>query len=150
MMIDIDYFKRYNDTFGHPAGDDALRLVGDALRNSVRAEDLACRAAIAVINVVGAAQMDRALDGAMVDDHVMHVGAVVDIADDLARITQREHPLDTKDCVSSFAVDDARGTIDDGGGQGIRKVDFDRVISGLYHTKIIDGTSKKYRRNFSV
>ena len=43
MMIDIDYFKRYNDTFGHPAGDDALRLVGDALRNSVRAEDLACR-----------------------------------------------------------------------------------------------------------
>jgi diguanylate cyclase (GGDEF)-like protein len=43
MMIDIDYFKRYNDTFGHPAGDDALRLVGDALRHSVRAEDLACR-----------------------------------------------------------------------------------------------------------
>ena len=43
MMIDIDYFKRYNDTYGHPAGDDALRLVGDALRNSVRAEDLACR-----------------------------------------------------------------------------------------------------------
>jgi diguanylate cyclase (GGDEF)-like protein len=43
MMIDIDYFKRYNDNFGHPAGDDALRLVGDALRQSVRAEDLACR-----------------------------------------------------------------------------------------------------------
>jgi len=43
MMIDIDFFKRYNDTFGHPAGDDALRLVGDALRRSVRAEDLACR-----------------------------------------------------------------------------------------------------------
>ena len=43
MMIDIDCFKRYNDTFGHPAGDDALRLVGDALRRSVRAEDLACR-----------------------------------------------------------------------------------------------------------
>jgi diguanylate cyclase (GGDEF)-like protein len=43
MMIDIDCFKRYNDTFGHPAGDDALRLVGDALRHSVRAEDLACR-----------------------------------------------------------------------------------------------------------
>jgi diguanylate cyclase (GGDEF)-like protein len=43
MMIDIDSFKRYNDNFGHPAGDDALRLVGDALRQSVRAEDLACR-----------------------------------------------------------------------------------------------------------
>ena len=43
MMLDLDNFKRYNDTFGHPAGDEALRFVGDALLQSVRAEDLACR-----------------------------------------------------------------------------------------------------------
>jgi diguanylate cyclase (GGDEF)-like protein len=43
MMLDIDHFKRYNDTFGHPAGDDALRLVGETLLCNVRAEDLACR-----------------------------------------------------------------------------------------------------------
>ncbi|MBI3477850.1 MAG: GGDEF domain-containing protein [Acidobacteria bacterium] len=43
MMIDIDHFKRYNDSFGHGAGDDALRLVGETLMDAVRAEDLACR-----------------------------------------------------------------------------------------------------------
>jgi len=43
MMLDIDHFKRYNDTFGHAAGDNALRLVGDCLLNAIRAEDLACR-----------------------------------------------------------------------------------------------------------
>ena len=43
MMLDIDHFKRYNDTFGHAAGDDALRLVAETLMSSIRAEDLACR-----------------------------------------------------------------------------------------------------------
>jgi len=43
MMLDLDRFKRYNDNFGHPAGDQALAAVGETLLRSVRAEDVACR-----------------------------------------------------------------------------------------------------------
>jgi diguanylate cyclase (GGDEF)-like protein len=43
MMLDLDHFKRYNDNFGHSAGDQALAAVGEVLLRSVRAEDIACR-----------------------------------------------------------------------------------------------------------
>jgi diguanylate cyclase (GGDEF)-like protein len=43
IMLDLDFFKRYNDNFGHAAGDKALAVVGEALLRSVRAEDIACR-----------------------------------------------------------------------------------------------------------
>ncbi len=44
IMIDIDYFKLYNDTFGHLAGDDCLREVARALKQSLhRAEDFTAR-----------------------------------------------------------------------------------------------------------
>jgi diguanylate cyclase (GGDEF)-like protein len=43
MMLDLDYFKRYNDNFGHSAGDHALATVGETLLRCVRAEDVACR-----------------------------------------------------------------------------------------------------------
>lgn len=44
ILADIDYFKVYNDTFGHPAGDHCLQLVAQALRNAVRGQaDLVAR-----------------------------------------------------------------------------------------------------------
>ncbi len=43
LMIDIDHFKQFNDRYGHPAGDDLLRRVGDAVRRSLRVGDVAYR-----------------------------------------------------------------------------------------------------------
>ncbi len=43
LMIDIDRFKMFNDTYGHGAGDTALRQVAATLSEQVRLEDVVCR-----------------------------------------------------------------------------------------------------------
>ena len=43
LMCDIDHFKRFNDTFGHQAGDVLLRALGDFLSQRTRGQDVACR-----------------------------------------------------------------------------------------------------------
>ena len=43
LMLDIDHFKYFNDTFGHQGGDALLRTLGDFLRQRTRGQDVACR-----------------------------------------------------------------------------------------------------------
>ena len=42
-MVDIDYFKRFNDTYGHAGGDEALRMVAGTLREACRSTDVVSR-----------------------------------------------------------------------------------------------------------
>ncbi|MCD7780401.1 MAG: GGDEF domain-containing protein [Candidatus Gastranaerophilales bacterium] len=43
MMLDVDYFKKVNDTYGHAAGDCVLKGVSDIIKNEIREYDIACR-----------------------------------------------------------------------------------------------------------
>jgi len=43
LMIDVDQFKHFNDSFGHEAGDELLRELARLFESQLRAEDIACR-----------------------------------------------------------------------------------------------------------
>src|SRR4029079_13009206 len=43
LMADVDEFKKYNDAFGHPAGDEVLKKVASILLSSTRSEDCTAR-----------------------------------------------------------------------------------------------------------
>lgn len=43
LILDVDYFKHVNDTYGHPQGDELLRQLGDVIRQHARKDDICCR-----------------------------------------------------------------------------------------------------------
>jgi diguanylate cyclase (GGDEF)-like protein len=43
IVVDLDHFKHFNDTYGHDGGDALLRSVGRLLQDNIRTDDVACR-----------------------------------------------------------------------------------------------------------
>ncbi|GAA6185233.1 diguanylate cyclase [Aliiglaciecola sp. NS0011-25] len=43
LLLDVDYFKKFNDTYGHQAGDDCLKLIADTLSEILRSQDVLAR-----------------------------------------------------------------------------------------------------------
>ena len=43
LVVDLDHFKRVNDTYGHPAGDAVLKALASILTQGVRESDIICR-----------------------------------------------------------------------------------------------------------
>jgi diguanylate cyclase (GGDEF)-like protein/PAS domain S-box-containing protein len=62
LMIDVDHFKRFNDTFGHAAGDHVLRELGQLMRGLTRASDIASR--------MGGEELVVVMPGASLDEGV--------------------------------------------------------------------------------
>lgn len=80
IMLDVDYFKRFNDRYGHSAGDECLRQVADTLAHTLkRPADLAVRyggeeftVLLPDTNAAGAALIAEAIVEAIRDLHIEH------------------------------------------------------------------------------
>lgn len=85
ILCDIDYFKRYNDLYGHPAGDRCLVQVAEAMQTTVkRSVDLVARYGGEEFAIVlpyteanGAMQLAQEIRTAIANLHIPHAGSLI-------------------------------------------------------------------------
>ncbi|BAY37917.1 diguanylate cyclase with PAS/PAC and GAF sensors [Nostoc sp. NIES-2111] len=86
LLCDIDYFKQYNDTYGHAAGDDCLRLVAQAFQQTVKhATDLAARyggeefvVILSNTDIEGAALVAQEIHQAIQKLNILHTASAIE------------------------------------------------------------------------
>lgn len=110
LILDLDHFKKYNDTYGHAAGNDALQRVAAAIRESVRTPDFAARYggeefAVILPEIDGAA---LAAVAERVRSSIQSLPAPADGAVVTVSIGAAMYPLDGKTPEELFHVADER------------------------------------------
>jgi diguanylate cyclase (GGDEF)-like protein/PAS domain S-box-containing protein len=118
IMMDIDHFKHFNDTYGHDMGDAVLRAVGNLLQASIRAEDIACR--------YGGEEFTLVLPGASLEDTRQRAEKLrTEIA--AISVEHQGHPLEHITMSLGVASFPRHGTSDD--------VVMKAADTALYHAK---------------
>lgn len=81
IMIDIDDFKKINDTYGHQQGDEVLKYIGEVILKTVRKSDIACRYGGEELSVIMpqtnistaskvAERIRKRIEKSMINDHI--------------------------------------------------------------------------------
>ena len=110
LVLDLDRFKKYNDTYGHSAGNDALRRVSQSIRETIRAVDFAARYGGEEFAVI-APQVDRAALTAIAErvrSNIESLPAPHDGSTVTVSIGAAVYPDDAKDRDALFQSADAR------------------------------------------
>lgn len=98
-LVDVNDFKKYNDAYGHQAGDEALAALGEAVRWAVRSTDIAARyGGDEIVIILPETNLAKAYN--LFAERIKQ-----DIESGFARLTQKRHPLTITIGIAAFPKD---------------------------------------------